>query len=103
MTSDLGLNPSDDGNVIRIEVPPPTEEGRQDLAKRAEKEAEEGRIAIRNVRREAIEGIKAMEKREGLSEDEVRVGEKDVQRITAEFIEKVDRLAEHKRKEIMEV
>jgi ribosome recycling factor len=103
MTSDLGLNPSDDGNVVRIEVPPPTEEGRLELVKHADKEAEEGRIAIRNIRREAIEGIKAMEKRDSLSEDEVRAGDKEVQRITADFIEKVDHLLERKRRDIMEV
>jgi len=103
MTSDLGLHPSDDGNVIRIEVPAPTEEGRAELAKRADKVAEDGRIAIRNIRRDAIEGIKAMEKRDGLSEDEVRAGEKEVQRITAESIEKIDHAVERKRKEIMEV
>jgi ribosome recycling factor len=103
MTSDLGLNPSDDGNVIRIEIPAPTEEGRSELAKRADKVAEEGRVAIRNIRRDAIEGIKAMEKRDGLSEDEVHAGEREVQKITGEFIERIDQAAEHKRKEIMEV
>ena len=103
MTSDLGLNPSDDGNMIRIEIPAPTEEGRMELVKRADKVAEEGRVALRNIRREAIEGVKAMEKRDGLSEDEVHAGEKDVQRITDKFIEEIDRLLEHKRKEIMEV
>jgi ribosome recycling factor len=103
LTSDLGLNPSDDGNVIRIEIPPPTEEGRADLVKRAERVAEEGRIAIRNIRREAVDGIRAMEKRDGLSEDEVHAGERDVQKITGEFIEQIDRALERKRKEIMEV
>jgi len=103
MTSDLGLNPQDDGNVIRIEIPAPTEEGRADLAKRAERIGEDSRVAMRNVRREAVEGIKAMEKRDGLSEDEVHAGEKEVQKITAEMIEKIDHLIEAKRKEIMEV
>lgn len=103
LTSDLGLNPRDDGNTIRIEIPPPTEEGRAELAKRAERIGEDARVAIRNARRETIEGIRAMEKQEGLSEDEVRAGEKDVQKITDEMIEKIDRLIETKRKEIMEV
>lgn len=103
LTSDLGLNPRDEGNTIRIEIPPPTQEGRAELAKRAERIGEDARIAIRNVRREAIEGIRAMEKRDGLSEDEVRAGEKEVQKITEEMIGKIDRLIEAKRKEIMEV
>jgi len=103
MTSDLGLHPSDDGNIIRIEVPPPTEEGRAELARRADKTGEEAKVALRNVRREAVEGIKAMEKRDGLSEDEVHAGEKDVQKITEEMVQKIDHLVETKRKEIMEV
>jgi ribosome recycling factor len=103
MTSELGLNPSDDGHIVRIEIPAPTEEGRADLAKRAERVGEDARVGVRNMRREAIEGIKAMEKRDGLSEDEVRIGEKEVQKITEEMIQRVDRLIEAKRKEIMEV
>jgi ribosome recycling factor len=103
LTSDLGLNPSDDGHLIRIEIPAPTEEGRKDLAKRADKTGEEAKVAVRGIRREAIEGIKAMEKRDGLSEDEVAAGEKEVQKITEDMIERVDHLIEGKRKEIMEV
>jgi len=103
LTSDLGLNPQDDGHLVRLEIPAPTEEGRHDLAKRAHGVGEDSKVAIRNVRREAIEGIKAMEKRDGLSEDEVHIGEKEVQRITEDMIEKIDHLIEAKRKEIMEV
>jgi len=103
MTSELGLNPSDDGHIVRIEIPAPTEEGRADLAKRAERVGEDAKVAVRNMRRDAIDGIKAMEKRESLSEDEVRIGDKEVQRITEEMTERVDRLIEAKRKEIMEV
>jgi ribosome recycling factor len=103
LTSDLGLNPQDDGHLVRLEIPAPTEEGRHDLAKRAHAVGEDSKVAIRNVRRDAIEGIKAMEKRDGLSEDEVRLGEKEVQKITEDVIEKIDHLIETKRKEIMEV
>jgi len=103
MTSDLGLNPSDDGHIIRIEVPPPTEEGRKELTKKVEHLGEETKVAIRNIRREAIEGIKAMEKRDGLSEDEVRIGEKEVQDITADVIKEIDRFVDAKREDIMEV
>jgi len=103
MTSDLGLNPSDDGSIIRIEIPAPTEEGRAELARRAEHVGEEGKVAIRNRRRECIEAIKAMEKAEGLSEDEVRAGQKEVQDATGEINEMIDDLVEAKREEIMEV
>ncbi|MGQ9731584.1 MAG: ribosome recycling factor [Candidatus Zipacnadales bacterium] len=103
MTSDLGLNPSDDGNIIRIEIPPPSEEGRIELAKRADRVGEDAKIAIRNLRRETIERIKAMEKQDGLSEDEVHAGEKEVQKITEEMIAMIDKHVETKRKEIMEL
>lgn len=103
MTSDLGLNPSDDGNIIRIEIPAPTEEGRAELARRAEHVGEEGKVAIRSRRRECLEGIKTMERAEGLSEDEVHVGQKEVQDVTNETIEMIDDLVEAKREEIMEV
>ena len=103
MTSDLGLNPSDDGNIIRIEIPAPTEEGRAELAKRAEHVGEEGKVAIRNHRRECLESIKKMEKAEGLSEDEVRIGQKEVQDATDEMAKMIDDLVEAKREEIMEV
>ncbi len=103
MTSDLGLNPSDDGNVIRIEIPPPTEEGRAELAKHAEHVGEEGKVAVRSLRRECLDAIKKMEKDEGLSEDEVHIGQKEVQDITAKVTERIDELVEAKREEIMEV
>jgi ribosome recycling factor len=103
MTSDLGLNPSDDGHVVRIEIPAPTEEGRSELAKHAEHVAEEGKVAVRNLRRDCIDAIKKMEKAEGLSEDEVHIGQKEVQDLTDAISEMIDRLVEAKREEIMEV
>lgn len=103
MTSDLGLNPSDDGHVVRIEIPAPTEEGRAELAKHAEHVAEEGKVAVRNLRRDCIDAIKKMEKAEGLSEDEVHIGQKEVQELTDEMSGMIDRLVEAKREEIMEV
>ncbi len=103
MTSDLGLNPSDDGNVVRIEIPAPTEEGRAELAKRAEHVGEEGKVAIRNLRRDCLDAIKKMEKAEGLSEDEVHIGQKEVQEVTDEISKMIDELVEAKREEIMEV
>ncbi len=103
MTSDLGLTPSNDGNVIRLAIPQLTEERRQEMAKLVGQKAEECRIAIRNIRRETIEELKKMEKREGLSEDEVRQGEDEIQDIHDEFIRRVDELKEAKIAELMEV
>jgi len=103
MTSDLGMMPSNDGNIIRLEIPSLTEERREELAKQVSKRAEEGRVAVRNVRRHANEGIDKMEKAEGLSENEVRVGKKEVQEITDEHIKAIDKLLEEKIAEITEV
>ncbi len=103
LTSDLGLNPSDDGNIIRIEIPAPTEEGRKELTKRVDQAGEDAKVAIRGIRREGIDGIKSMEKNDGLSEDEVRIGEKEVQQATDDMIKKIDGVVEAKREEIMEV
>ena len=103
LTSDLGLTPSSDGNVIRLAIPTLTQERREELVKLAEKIAEEGRVGIRNIRREANAGIEKMEDDEGLSEDEVRRGKKEVQEMTDEFIEKTDEVLEAKIAEITEV
>ncbi|MCD6359502.1 MAG: ribosome recycling factor [Armatimonadetes bacterium] len=103
MTSELGLMPSNDGNIIRLEIPTLTEERRAELGKQVSKRAEEGRVAIRSIRRHTNEAIDKMEKAEGLSEDEVRVGKKEVQEITDEHIEAIDKLLEEKLQEIMEV
>jgi len=103
MTSELGMMPSNDGNIIRLEIPSLTEERREELGKQLSKRAEEGRVAIRNMRRQANEAIDKMEKAEGLSEDEVRVGKKEVQEITDEKTEEIDKLLEEKLEEIMEV
>ncbi len=103
MTSDLGLMPTNDGNIIRLEIPTLTEERREELTRQVRKRLEEGRVAIRNIRRAANEGIDKMEKEEGLSEDEVRVGKKEVQEITDEAIEKLNEIGEAKIQEIMEL
>ena len=103
MTSDLGLTPTSEGNVVRLAIPSLTEERREELSKIVNKKAEEGRTVIRNIRREANAGIDKMEKEEGLSEDEVEVGKREVQEMTAEFIEQIDELAEKKTEEIMEI
>lgn len=102
ITSNLGLNPQNDGVVIRLNVPPLTEERRRDLVKKVKEEAERGRIAVRNIRKDANEKIKRL-KAEGVSEDEMKTGEAEVQKITDSFIVRVDKLAEAKEKDIMTV
>ena len=102
MEANLGLNPQNDGVIIRINVPPLTEERRRDLAKKAKAEAETGKIAIRNIRKDANEKIKKL-KTEGASEDEIKVGEAEVQKLTDAYIVKVDQLSEAKEKDIMTV
>ncbi|WPU99669.1 ribosome recycling factor [Mucilaginibacter sp. cycad4] len=100
--ANLGLNPQNDGIIIRINVPPLTEERRRDLVKKAKGEAETGKIAIRNIRKDANEKIKKL-KSEGVSEDEIKTGEAEVQKLTDVYIAKVDQLSEAKEKDIMTV
>jgi ribosome recycling factor len=102
MEANLGVNPQNDGVIIRINVPPLTEERRRDLVKKAKAEAESGKIAIRNVRKDANEKIRKL-KTEGVSEDEMKVGEAEVQKLTDAYIIKVDQLTEAKEKDIMTV
>jgi ribosome recycling factor len=99
--SDLGLNPANDGIVIRIPIPQLSEERRRDLVKVAKKDAEEGRIAIRNIRRDANEHIKKAEKAGEISEDDSHHAQDDVQKLTDEFIKKIDEHLELKEKEIL--
>jgi ribosome recycling factor len=103
MTSDLSLTPSSDGHIIRLEIPTLTEERRKELQKTVGHMAEEARVAIRNIRRDANSGIDKMEKADGLSEDEVERGKKEVQEKTKKAIDEIDKLAEVKAQEVMEV
>ena len=100
--ANLGFNPQNDGVIIRINVPPLTEERRRDLVKKAKGEAETGKIAIRNIRKDANEKIKKL-KSEGVSEDEIKTGEAEVQKLTDAYIVKIDQLSEAKEKDIMTV
>ncbi len=102
LEANLGFNPQNDGIIIRINVPPLTEERRRDLVKRVKAEAENGKIAIRNIRKDCNERIKKL-KTDGVSEDEIKTGEGEVQKLTDGFIIKVDQLAEIKEKDIMTV
>jgi len=100
--SNCGLNPQNDGSVIRLNVPPLTEERRKDLVKKVKEEAERGKVAVRNIRKDANSKIQKL-KSEGISEDEIKGGEAEVQKLTDGYILKVDKLAELKEKDIMTV
>lgn len=100
--SDLGLNPANDGSIIRIVIPPLTEERRKELAKETKKFGEEAKVAIRNIRRDANDEIKKKEKAE-ISEDESRRHQDDIQKLTDRHVAEVDKILAAKEKEIMEV
>jgi len=103
MKSDLGLTPMNDGKIIRINIPPLTEERRKQLVKAVKKKAEEAKISIRNIRRDANEELRKLEKEKHLSEDEVKKIQEETQKITDSYIAKADEVLGHKEKEIMEV
>jgi ribosome recycling factor len=102
-TSDLGLTPSNDGNVIRLSFPPLTEERRRDLIKVVKERAEEARVAVRNVRRHAKEELERLEHDHAISEDDLRRSEKELQKLTDQFVAEVDEVLAHKEKELLEV
>ncbi|MFL5382505.1 MAG: ribosome recycling factor [Longimicrobiaceae bacterium] len=101
--SDLGLNPSNDGQLIRIPIPPLTEERRNEYVRLLHKLAEEGRVAVRQARKDANDEIKARQKKEGLSEDDIHREEKEVQKLTDQYIAKVEEMLKHKEVEVREV
>ena len=103
MKSDLGLTPMNDGKLIRINIPMLTEERRKQLVKVVKKEAEDAKVAVRNIRREINEELKKLEKEEHISEDQIKKEHDEVQKITDSFVKKIEELLEHKEKEIMEV
>ena len=101
--SDLGLAPSVDGNIVRLTIPPLNEERRKDLVKMVKKEAENGKVGIRNIRREANDSIKKDEKEGNMSEDESKKYQDKIQILTDEYTKNIDKLLELKEKDIMEV
>ena len=103
LVSDLGINPTNDGNVIRLVFPELTEERRKDLAKDVKKKGEAAKVAVRNIRRDAIDSIKKTGKEEGISEDEIKGLEDDAQKLTDKFVAKVDAAVDAKCKEILTV
>lgn len=103
LTSDIGINPQNDGRVIRLSFPPLTEERRKEIVKEVHKTAEESKVALRNCRRDAMEKLKAMKKDNKITEDDVTNGEKKIQTLTDKYCKEVDELAAVKEKEIMEI
>ena len=103
LKSELGLNPSSDGNVIRLAIPPLSEERRRELVKAVHKKAEEGRIALRNIRRDALEMLRDLEKEKEISQDEQKRAQERLQEITDSFIDKAGELARAKEAELLQV
>ena len=103
LASDIGINPQNDGKTIRLSFPQPTEERRKELTKQVSRLAEEGKVAVRNVRRDAMDKIKAMKKNGEMTEDEQKISEKEVQDLADKYVKNLDAMAAEKSKEIMSV
>jgi ribosome recycling factor len=103
LASELGLTPNNDGKAIRLNLPPLTEERRRDLAKVVHNRAEDGRVAIRNVRRDLVKDLREFEHEKMISEDDRKHGEEELQKLTDQMIKQIDAVADRKQKEIMEV
>ncbi len=101
--SELGLNPNNDGKLIRVNFPPLTEQRRKELAKSAKQTAESSKVAIRNVRRDAMEELKKLQKDGTISEDQQKDGEAKIQKLTDSSVQEIQKIAEEKEKEIMEI
>ncbi|QED47573.1 ribosome recycling factor [Cytobacillus dafuensis] len=103
LKSDIGLTPSNDGSIIRLSIPQLTEERRKELVKQVKKESEEAKIAVRNVRRDANDDLKKLEKNGDITEDDLRGYSEDIQKLTDEQIAKIDSITKDKEKEVLEV
>ncbi|GAB7026993.1 ribosome recycling factor [Geotalea toluenoxydans] len=103
MNANLGLTPANDGKLIRLNLPPLTEERRKEIVKQLKKFAEDAKVAVRNIRREAIDDLKKLEKEKKISEDDLKRAEKDVQDVTNSHVARIDEVLLHKEKEVMEV
>ncbi len=103
LASDIGINPSNDGRIIRLVFPALTEERRKQLSKDVSKFGEEAKVAVRQIRRDCIEKIKTMKKNSEITEDDQKYGEEKLQKITDEYVKKIDEIADAKTKEIMEI
>ncbi len=102
-SAELGLNPSNDGKVIRVPVPPLTEDRRKEMVKMVKKMGEDHKIALRNIRRDINDGLKSEEKEKKITEDDVRKGQSEVQKVTDQFVSQIDQLLSAKEKEILQV
>lgn len=103
LNANIGLTPSNDGKVIRLNLPPLTEDRRKEIVKELKKKAEDDKVALRNIRRDAIDKLKKLEKEKSITEDELKKSEKEVQDVTKSFEAKIDEVVAHKEKEVMEV
>ena len=103
MTSNLGINPSNDGKVIRLTIPPVTEETRKEKTKQIKKIGEESKVAVRNLRRDANDEVKKLEKNGELTEDDVKLDLEDIQKLTDDCMKDIDRIVADKEKELMEI
>ena len=103
LAADLGLTPNNDGKAIRLNFPAPTEERRKELAKSVSKRAEEAKVVVRGIRRDAIDGFKAQKKNGEITEDDLKDAESGIQKVTDQYIKEIDELANGKSKEIMEI
>ena len=101
--SDLGINPQNDGKIIRLAFPQLTEERRKELVKQIAKYAEGGKVAVRNIRRDAVEDFKAQKKASEITEDDMKIAEKEIQKLTDDMSKEIDALTEKKEKELLEV
>jgi ribosome recycling factor len=103
LKADLGLNPNSDGQIIRLVFPPLTEERRKEMVKQVKRMGEDAKVGIRNVRREANDTLKRLEKDKDITEDDLKRGEKEIQDVTDEFVSRVDKVIEEKEKDLMEL
>ena len=103
LASDLGINPQNDGRSIRLVFPPLTEERRKELVRQTKKYGDEAKVAIRNIRRDAIEKFKKQQKASEITEDDYKIVEKDIQKLTDDFIKELDKICEKKEKELTEI
>ncbi len=102
-TSDLGINPQNDGRVIRLIFPQLTEDRRRELTRQVKKYGEEAKVAVRNIRRDAIETFKAQKKKSEITEDDLKKSEKELQELTDKYVKKIDEMCAKKEKELMEL
>lgn len=103
LSSDLGINPQNDGRQIRLVFPPLTEERRRELVKQTKKYGEDAKVAIRNIRRDAIEKFKKQQKASEITEDDYKIAEKDIQKLTDDYIKNIDKITDSKEKELTEI